>query len=89
LEEKLLVDDNLHRQFREESKGEIESILRSENNLSEANIVKKDFQPKYTLRSHMDVVRGLMFVPDIDSLASVSEDCTLKIWSLKGLDKVY
>ena len=37
----------------------------------------------------MDIVRGLLFVPDIDSIASVSEDCTLKLWSLKGLDKVY
>lgn len=34
-------------------------------------------------------MRGLLFVPEIDTLASVSEDCTLKLWSLKGLDKYY
>jgi striatin 1/3/4 len=37
----------------------------------------------------MDIVRGLLFVQDIDTLASISEDCTVKLWSLKGLDQSY
>ena len=41
---------------------------------------------QHQLRSHMDIVRGLHFVPDIDSLVTVSEDCTVKLWSLKGLE---
>lgn len=44
---------------------------------------------KYQLRSHMDIVRGVSFVPEIDALASVSEDCTVKLWSLKGIDQAY
>ena len=34
----------------------------------------------------MDIVRGVVFVPEIDSMASISEDCTVKLWSLKGID---
>lgn len=52
----------------------------------EINVVKKEFQAKYTMRSHMDIVRGVVFVPEIDSMASISEDCTVKLWSLKGID---
>ena len=37
----------------------------------------------------MDIVRGLLFVPSIDTMASISEDCTVKLWSLKNLDQVY
>lgn len=37
----------------------------------------------------MDNVRGLLFVPEIDSLASISEDCTVKLWSVKHLDQTY
>jgi WD40 repeat protein len=40
---------------------------------------------KYELRSHMDSVRGLKFVSSIDSLCSISEDCTVKIWSIRSL----
>ena len=33
----------------------------------------------------MDSVRGLAFVSDIDSLASISEDCTVKLWSIRNM----
>lgn len=35
---------------------------------------------------HQDGVRDLAFVPDKDLLVSVSEDCTMKVWSLKNED---
>lgn len=47
----------------------------------------KEFQIKYQMRSHMDIVRGVQFVGEIDSLATVSEDCTVKLWNLKGIDQ--
>lgn len=59
------------------------------NELTQINSVKRELSAKYYLRSHLDIVRGLLFVPEIDTLASISEDCTLKLWSLKGLDKLY
>jgi striatin 1/3/4 len=31
-------------------------------------------------------VRGVQFVPEIETLASISEDCTVKLWSLRGID---
>ena len=37
----------------------------------------------------MDVVRGVSFIPEIDALASVSEDCTVKLWNLRGIDQAY
>ena len=42
-----------------------------------------EVKEQYILRSHMDNVRGVHFLPD--TLASVSEDCTVKLWSLKRL----
>lgn len=44
---------------------------------------------KYQLKSHLDIVRGVSFVSEIDSMATVSEDCTVKLWSLKGIDQHY
>ena len=32
----------------------------------------------------MDVVRGVHFLPE--TLASISEDCTVKLWSLRGIE---
>ena len=34
-------------------------------------------------------MRGLSFVSDIDTMATVSEDCTVKLWSLKGIDHLH
>lgn len=79
----------MHRNF-EERKGDLDqSAIRSQAFTSgnDEIVVKKEYLPKYTLKSHMDIVRGLLFVPEIDSLASISEDCTLKLWSLKNLEK--
>ena len=38
----------------------------------------------------MDIVRGVHFIPEIDAMASISEDCTVKLWSLKaGIEQIY
>jgi WD40 repeat protein len=37
----------------------------------------------------MDSVRGLQFIEAIDTLASISEDCTIKLWNLKDLEQTY
>ena len=52
------------------------------------------FSNKCSLKSHFDQVRGLHFLPNIDSLVSASEDTTLKVWdvnkfsSLKSIEGV-
>jgi WD40 repeat protein len=38
------------------------------------------FQNKCSLKSHMDSIRGLHFIPSINALVSASEDCTVKVW---------
>lgn len=43
------------------------------------------FKPKCSLKSHMDAVRGLHFVPSVGALVSASEDCTLKAWHTQTL----
>uniref|UniRef100_A0A8C9TZT1 Striatin, calmodulin binding protein 3 n=1 Tax=Scleropages formosus TaxID=113540 RepID=A0A8C9TZT1_SCLFO len=43
----------------------------------------KTWNPKYTLRSHFDGVRGLAFHPVEPVLVTVSEDHTLKLWNLQ------
>lgn len=50
---------------------------------------RKEVSAKYVMRSHMDIVRGVQFVPEIDAVASVSEDCTVKLWSFKNIENVY
>ena len=42
---------------------------------------------KFTeLKSHFDVIRKLAYLPNLNSLVSVSEDCLIKIWSLNNLN---
>ena len=43
------------------------------------------FKPVCSLKSHMDVVRCLQFMPDSSTLVSASEDCTIKVWNLNQL----
>jgi len=40
------------------------------------------FQSKCTLKSHLDSVRGIHFVPASNAMATASEDCTIKIWDV-------
>ncbi|XP_065056919.1 striatin-like [Rhopilema esculentum] len=45
--------------------------------------IRKTWSPKYTLRSHFDGVRSLVFHPYESALITGSEDHTLKLWSLQ------
>mmetsp|Transcript_41096 Transcript_41096/g.39612 ORF Transcript_41096/g.39612 Transcript_41096/m.39612 type:complete len:114 (+) Transcript_41096:64-405(+) len=40
------------------------------------------FNNKFSLKSHMDGVRGLHLIPSLNSLVSASEDCTIKVWDV-------
>jgi len=43
---------------------------------------RKMWNPKYTLRSHFDGVRDVIFLPDVNGVITASEDQTLKLWNL-------
>ena len=54
------------------------------------NIVKHSyckFHEKTILKSHMDVVRDAQFSCNLNYLVTVSEDCMVKLWDIKGLKK--
>ena len=46
-----------------------------------------ELSKKYELKSHMDIIRGVSFVPSVDVMATVSEDCMVKVWNLSELDR--
>ena len=37
----------------------------------------------------MDIVRGVQFIPGVDAMATISEDCMVKLWNLSDLDRKY
>ena len=37
----------------------------------------------------MDIVRGVQFVPSVDAMATISEDCMVKLWNLSKMDRIY
>lgn len=43
---------------------------------------RKTWNAKYTLRSHFDAVRALVFHPTDPVLITASDDHTLKLWNL-------
>ncbi|XP_028983633.1 striatin-like isoform X2 [Betta splendens] len=45
--------------------------------------MRKTWNPKFTLRSHFDGIRGLTFHPVEPVLITASEDHTLKMWNLQ------
>ena len=51
---------------------------------------RTEISEKYALRSHMDIVRGVQFLPSsLDTMASISEDCMVKLWNLAEMEKLY
>ncbi|NXI37350.1 STRN protein, partial [Galbula dea] len=47
------------------------------------DVLRKTWNPKFTLRSHFDGIRGLAFHPVEPVLITASEDHTLKMWNLQ------
>ncbi|KAM3865460.1 striatin [Diretmus argenteus] len=47
------------------------------------DVLRKTWNPKFTLRSHFDSVRGLTFHPVEPVLVTASDDHTLKLWNLQ------
>ncbi|XP_031660623.1 striatin isoform X3 [Oncorhynchus kisutch] len=45
--------------------------------------LRRTWNPKFTLRSHFDAIRGLAFHPVEAVLVTASEDHTLKMWNLQ------
>ncbi|XP_061579863.1 striatin-like isoform X1 [Cololabis saira] len=60
---------------------EAESVAYDIANNTDA--LRKTWNPKFTLRSHFDSVRGLAFHPTEPVLVTASEDHTLKLWNLQ------
>lgn len=48
-----------------------------------------NLETKYELKSHMDIVRGVQFVPNVDGMATISEDCMVKLWNLSDMDRKF
>ncbi|XP_015218682.1 striatin isoform X2 [Lepisosteus oculatus] len=60
---------------------EAESLTYDITNNKDA--LRKTWNPKFTLRSHFDGIRGLAFHPVEPVLVTASEDHTLKMWNLQ------
>ena len=57
---------------------------------AQQNPGRTEMTEKYTLRSHMDIVRGIKFFPSsLETMATISEDCMVKLWNLGELEKKY
>ncbi|XP_058496743.1 striatin [Solea solea] len=50
---------------------------------SNQDVLRKTWNPRFTLRSHFDAVRSLVFHPVEPVLVTASEDHTLKLWNLQ------
>lgn len=50
---------------------------------STKDALRKTWNPKFSLRSHLDSVRSLTFHPVEPVLVTASEDHTLKLWNLQ------
>ena len=70
--------------------GEAEKKRADEADIGAAsNIVNIELKKKFSLKSHMDIIRSVQFVPHADALATVSEDCMVKLWNLSDLNRKY
>ena len=70
--------------------GQDKSEVAEDGQVESNNQGRTKLTEKYTLRSHMDIVRGVKFLPNsIETMASISEDCMVKLWSLNEMEKKY
>ena len=72
-----MVEEDQRRKFK------FEEILSADSGDLHGNLIEK-----FTLKSHMDSVRGAHILPG-DTLATVSEDCMVKLWSLSNIESRY
>ena len=45
--------------------------------------------PRYNIRAHFDSVRDIHFVSSHQIIASVSEDCLVKLWNINNIHKLF
>ena len=98
LEEKLLADESLKGKLMQRNNPNSESDADAANGTGadEAPAIANrdaagnvELSKKYELKSHMDIIRGVQFVPSVDAMATISEDCMVKLWNLSELDRKY
>ncbi len=65
----------------------MDEVRQAEDSKAEEGPIAQRALSKYELRSHMDAIRALHFVESLDTLVSASEDCTIKLWSIKSLEE--
>lgn len=73
-------------------KKDIEQKFLHTDNLNNINI-KEDTKENYNfkfikfgeLKSHFDEVRKLVYIENINSLVSLSEDCLIKVWPMNNI----
>ncbi len=58
-----------------------ENLARADHQLAG----KKAIIPRLSLKSHFDSIRDVKICCDNEMLVSVSEDCMVKLWDIKGL----
>ena len=82
VESEAKMEENLDASFdsvkRDDDVVSIEATYSS--NMSDINL-------KHEFNVHLDSVRGVQFIGSLDCMASVSEDCTVKLWDVKLMHK--
>ena len=56
-----------------------------ESEMEDEKLIHPSLEKKSALLSHMDSIRGLTYLDKDQLLASVSEDCLVKLWNLKEI----
>jgi WD40 repeat protein len=67
-----------------------ESVQRDDESttiLAEYSEKMSEISLKHEFNVHLDSVRGVQFIESLDCMASVSEDCTVKLWDVKLMHK--
>ena len=70
-------------------KSKASHLYRQGTNASDLKLYanRKQYNPKFTLKNHLDGVRSLALSNDRLTLVSASEDHSLKLWDMKDLEK--
>jgi WD40 repeat protein len=77
-----MQDQSLDASFESVKRDDEEVTIKAEysSNMSEINL-------KHEFNVHLDNVRDVQFIGSLDCMASVSEDCTVKLWDVKLIHK--